>query len=68
MMGNHRYRNGFEVTRHEDALNPPKAWKSPKVIFVNSMSDLFHRDNPVGVYSKSVQNHVGMPYLSDSDQ
>lgn len=46
-MGNHRYRNGFEVTRHEDALNLPKAWKSPKVIFVNSMSDLFHRDIPL---------------------
>ena len=47
LMGSERYRNGFDVTLHEDALNIPRRWKSPKVIFVNSMSDLFHKNVPL---------------------
>lgn len=45
-MGAERYRNAFEVTLHPDALGLPKQWKSPRVIFVNSMSDLFHERVP----------------------
>lgn len=45
-MGNVRYEHGFKVTLHEDLLNAPKKWRSPRVIFVNSMSDLFHKDVP----------------------
>ncbi|MEM7034637.1 MAG: phage Gp37/Gp68 family protein [Chloroflexota bacterium] len=41
-MGTKKYVNEFEITQHEDALNIPLAWKKPQVIFVNSMSDLFH--------------------------
>lgn len=41
-MGQPNYRNGFEVTLHEHVLNYPLNWKKPKIIFVNSMSDLFH--------------------------
>lgn len=41
-MGLDKYRNGFEVTMHEDVLEEPLKWKKPQVIFVNSMSDLFH--------------------------
>jgi protein gp37 len=43
-MHNPRYRNGFEVTVHEDLLQTPLTWKSPRKIFVNSMSDLFHEE------------------------
>ena len=46
-MGNPRYRRGFDVTLHEDQLELPLRWKSPRRIFVNSMSDLFHDDVPV---------------------
>jgi protein gp37 len=46
-MGNPRYRNGFQVTLHQDALNLPKSWRQPKRIFVNSMSDLFHDEVPL---------------------
>lgn len=46
-MGGERYRNGFEVTLHPDLLGMPKQWKSPRVIFVNSMSDLFHEKVPL---------------------
>lgn len=45
-MGQYNYRNGFELTLHEQALDLPKKWKKPQVIFVNSMSDLFHKDVP----------------------
>lgn len=45
-MGNSRYKNGFKVTLHEDLLDAPRSWRAPRVIFVNSMSDLFHKDVP----------------------
>lgn len=38
------YRNGFELTVHEHMLDRPLQWRTPKRIFVNSMSDLFHED------------------------
>lgn len=46
-MGQPNYRNGFKLTLHENALEKPLEWKKPQVIFVNSMSDLFHKDVPV---------------------
>jgi len=45
-MGIKRYKNAFKLTLHEDALNLPFKWKETKKIFVNSMSDLFHKDVP----------------------
>ena len=45
-MGSARYRNGFKVTLQEDIIELPLEWKQPRVIFVNSMSDLFHKDVP----------------------
>jgi len=46
-MGLDKYRNGFDLTLHEDALKIPYTWKQPKIVFVNSMSDLFHKDIPL---------------------
>jgi protein gp37 len=46
-MGNPRYANGFAVTLHEDLLELPKRWSQPRLIFVNSMSDLFHEAVPL---------------------
>ena len=43
-MGQPNYRNGFEVTTHSHALELPLSWKKKQTIFVNSMSDLFHKD------------------------
>jgi len=43
-MGHEKYRNGFQLTLHPDVLNEPYTWKKPRMIFVNSMSDLFHKD------------------------
>lgn len=45
-MGNRRYLNGFNVTVHEDLFDKPLQWAQSKMIFVNSMSDLFHADVP----------------------
>jgi len=46
-MGQPNYVNGFQPTLHELALQLPLKWKKPQLIFVNSMSDLFHHDVPV---------------------
>lgn len=55
-MGNAKYQNdgdprtsgpGFGVALHPDALHVPYAWKRPRVVFVNSMSDLFHARVPL---------------------
>ncbi len=43
-MGQPRYKNNFETTMHADLLTQPLQWKSPRRVFVNSMSDLFHPD------------------------
>ena len=39
---------GFGLTLHPDTLAAPMAWRAPRLIFVNSMSDLFHPDVPLG--------------------
>lgn len=46
-MGKERYRNEFKLTLQPDTLDIPLKWKKPRVIFVNSMSDLFHKDVPL---------------------
>lgn len=54
-MKNPRYKNGFEITMHEDLIEIPLTWKKPRKVFVNSMSDLFHNEIPsnfiYGVYN-----------------
>ena len=46
-MGQPNYANGFNLTLHEHVLKAPLSWKKPQMIFVNSMSDLFHKDVPL---------------------
>ncbi len=45
-MGQPRYKNEFKLTLQEDVVELPLQWKKPRIIFVNSMSDLFHEDVP----------------------
>lgn len=45
-MGTKKYANGFKLTIHEDTLDFPLKIKDSRMIFVNSMSDLFHKDIP----------------------
>ena len=45
-MGSDNYKNGFKLALHEHVLELPLKWKKPQTIFVNSMSDLFHKNIP----------------------
>ena len=51
-MGIDKYKNGFKLAIHENDLNIPYSWKSPKIVFVNSMSDLFHEGVPLEFIKK----------------
>ena len=46
-MGVEKYKDNFKLRIHDSELDTPYTWKKPKVVFVNSMSDLFHKDVPV---------------------
>jgi protein gp37 len=52
-MGQANYVNGFEVTLQPHMLELPLHWRKPQMVFVNSMSDLFHEDVPLD-YIQSV--------------
>jgi protein gp37 len=52
-MGQPRYANGFKLTLHEDVLELPLSWKKPQLIFVNSMSDMFHENVPAWFIQKT---------------
>lgn len=52
-MGNPNYKNGFDLTLQPHMIGRPLEWKTPMRIFVNSMSDLFHKDVPL-TYIKEV--------------
>jgi protein gp37 len=45
---NHPFENGFDLTLRPERLDQPLRWRQPRMIFVNSMSDLFHKDVPKG--------------------
>jgi protein gp37 len=50
-MGIEKYKNGFQITIHPEVLDVPRKWK-PSIIFVNSMSDLFHEKIPLEYIQK----------------
>lgn len=46
-MGQEKYKDGFALRIHPYTLSAPYAWRNPRLVFVNSMSDLFHEDVPL---------------------
>jgi len=60
-MGLDKYRNGFELTLHEDSLEEPRQWKKPHNIFVCSMSDVFHEDVPFAFVDRIMQTICATP-------
>jgi protein gp37 len=60
-MGNRRYVNGFDVTLHSDLLDLPRQLRQPRLIFVNSMSDLFHEDVPEGFIGRVFDTMAACP-------
>jgi protein gp37 len=51
-MGVDKYKDGFKVRTHHETLEEPYRWKKSRVVFVNSMSDLFHPDVPIDFIQK----------------
>jgi len=53
-MGLNKYKNGFNLTLHEECLNEPLKWKNSHIIFVCSMSDIFHENVPFEFIDKII--------------
>jgi len=53
-MGQQNYKDGFKVRWHEKMLKTPLTWKKSRMIFVNSMSDLFHEEVPASFVNKII--------------
>lgn len=60
-MGVKKYQNGFQLTLHKDCLEEPYRWKKPHVIFVCSMSDIFHENVPFHFVDKILEVIVNTP-------
>ena len=60
-MGKEHYKKGFRLALHEDALTIPFGWRSPRLVFVNSMSDLFQNGVPLSFIQKVFQVMTACP-------
>lgn len=60
-MGLEKYKNGFSLTLHERELELPKRWGKPHMVFVCSMSDLFHQDVPFEYIDKVMETITSTP-------
>jgi protein gp37 len=60
-MGAARYRNGFRVTLHEDLIELPRMWRQPRLVFVNSMSDLFQEQVPLAFIQRVFATMAACP-------
>lgn len=60
-MGVERYRNGFALTLHHDLVERPRRWRKPRMVFVNSMSDLLHPDVPDDFIARVFETMVSCP-------
>jgi protein gp37 len=60
-MGAARYSAGFNLTTHEDLVDAPRRWVKPRLVFVNSMSDLFHENVPLEFIQRVFRTMVECP-------
>jgi len=60
-MGSDRYRNEFAPTLHDDLIDLPRRWKKPRIIFVNSMSDLFQEAVPTDFIRRVFDTMMACP-------
>lgn len=63
-MGVEKYSEGFKIRTHEAALEIPYTWKKPAMVFVNSMSDLFHDEVPLAFIKKVFKVMNDCPHLT----
>ena len=61
-MGKAHYKKGFHLALHEDALTIPFSWRSPRLVFVNSMSDLFQEGVPLSFIQRTFQVMTDCPH------
>ena len=61
-MGKANYQNGFRLALHENALAIPFGWRSPRLVFVNSMSDLFQVGVPLDFIQRVFQVMKDCPH------
>ncbi|MGO9572524.1 MAG: DUF5131 family protein [Desulfomonilaceae bacterium] len=59
----HKYRNGFDLTVHPQYLDQPLRWSSPRMVFVNSMSDTFHHQVPEDYLQRLFEVMAASPRL-----
>jgi protein gp37 len=62
-MGVGKYADGFQIRRHDAALAIPYGWKKPAMVFVNSMSDLFHDEVPLDFIQRVFKVMNECPHL-----
>jgi protein gp37 len=60
-MGSERYVQGFKPTLHWDLVDAPLSWRKPRLVFVNSMSDLFQDDVPEQFISRVFDSMAASP-------
>ena len=63
-MGVAKYSDGFRIRCHEDALAIPYRWKKPALVFVNSMSDLFHPEVSLEFIQRAFAVMADCPHLT----
>jgi protein gp37 len=61
-MGQEKYKNGFQLTMHDDVLDEPLSWQNPHTIFVCSMSDLFHEKVPFDFIDRVIKTIHDTPW------
>lgn len=61
-MGVDKYKNGFKLTLHDSCLEEPLRWRKSAIIFVCSMSDLFHPDVPYEFINKIIDVIESTPH------
>lgn len=59
-----KYRDGFAIRTHESALSIPYQWNRPALVFVNSMSDLFHKEVPFAFIEQVFKVMADRPHLT----
>lgn len=65
----HPFEFGFDLRLVPSKLSQPLQWRTPRRVFVNSMSDLFHPDVPTAFIEKVTSvMRVALAYLPSSDQ
>ena len=55
----HPYEHGFDLILRPNRIDQPKTWQTPRMIFVNSMSDLFHESVPKDYISQVFETMEG---------